>query len=212
MDTEEVVEATYYWTANESLRVNEWIARLYYKKLGRGLLTWAVGLLLFALVFITLMVIFVYLLKSPNTLLTSGFWADLLTGWGESAANFGKLVGLFILVFGGYWINTRYLSPWFQRRRIRQYFSKNPDAQISIHTIINSEALTWEFGEETKVTNKWQVYKRVDKLPDGFLFHWGGQHTWLPNHAFKSKWDIEVLSRLAQQHAPCYEEVAQQST
>ncbi len=208
MDTDEVIEATYYWTVSESLSVNEWIAKPYYQKLARGLLKWAIGLLLFALIGTMLIVIIVYFLSSPNSLLSSGFWNDLLTGWLESSIDLAKLVGLGVLVFGGLWINTRYVSPWFQRRSIRRYFSKNPSAEIPIRIIINSEALTWELGDETKITNKWKVYNRVDKSPDGFLFHLEGQHAWIPNHAFKSKRDIEMFSRLAQQNASCYEEIA----
>jgi hypothetical protein len=213
MNTDEVITATritaaYRWTANESLNAHAWVTGPAYKKGGKGLLKWVIGLLLSGFVFATLVVILVESIRSPASLSGSEFWRDLFMGWVESSGTFAKLVGLFVLVFGGFWIEVRYISPWLQRRRVRQYFSRNPDAEIDIRVTIDAQALTWEFGDATQTTNKWKVYREVVKTPDGFLFFPGNGYTWIPDHAFQSQQDISLLCQWARSYANRYREIA----
>ena len=217
MDSDELVEVSYYWTKDESLAVNKWINiinRPYNKKLGQGLVKWGVIIMLSGLLFSIIIVIFVSLLRSPDNTISYEFWKefylDIVDSKGELVdilVLIGKIIGLFVLVFGANWVIPRYVEPWLSKRRIERYFSTNPNLKIPVHVMIDSKTLNWEIGDETKITHDWKAYNRIDKSIDGFLFHWGGGHSWIPNHAFKSIQEIEMLARMAQQNVSLYEEI-----
>ncbi len=213
MDVNEVtaetsITAAYRWNAEECLKSYAWASQPDYKNGGKGLFQWAIGLLLAAFLVTTFLVIWITYMRSPGSLLGREFWKELFLGWVESSGSFARLVGLFVLVFGGVWIMLRYVSPWLQRRRMRQYFSKNPGAETDVRVTIDAQTLAWEIGDATQTINKWKVYSKVVKAPEGFLFFLGSNYSWLPAHAFASGQDIARLSQLARQNALAYEEIA----
>jgi len=217
MNSDELVEVSYYWTKDESLAVHKCISsvnRPFNKKLGQGLVKWVIILMLSGLLFSIMIVVFVSVLRSPDSILSYEFWKEFYVDIVESKGELvdilvliGKIFSLFVLVFGANWVIPRYVEPWLSKRRIERYFSTNPNLKIPVHVVIDSKTLNWEIGDETKITHDWKAYTRIDKSTDGFLFHWGGQHSWIPNHAFKSKQEIEIFNRMARQNASSYEEI-----
>ena len=204
---DQTITAAYRWTAEECLAAHKCVSRPCGKNVPIGLLKWMLGLLLGGFVFMNLVVMFVMHIRTPGILSTRGFWQELIAGWSGSYFLVLQIIGLFVLVFGGYWLVTCYLVPRMGRKRVLKHFAENPKAEVDIQITIDPEELVWEFGEATKTTNKWQVYSKIIRADDGFLFYIDNCYNWIPNHAFSTRDDIPALSRLAREKAPNYEEI-----
>ena len=205
---DQTITAAYRWTAEECLISNSAFSKPCSEKFPTALFKKLVVILLSAFIFINLVVLFVTYIASPDAFSAREFMLELIAGWLGSSQYVFQIIGLFVLVFGGYWLVTCYLVPRMGRRRVLKHFAENPNAEVDIRITIDPEELVWEFGEATKTTNKWKVYSKILKTDNGFLFYMDNCYNWIPNHAFKSKNDIIALNKMIKENAPCYEEIS----
>jgi hypothetical protein len=206
MEDNQVITATYTWTEQECLDAHDWATKPNTQTGFGGLFKWIMGLMLFAFLFMNGIVIFVESTKSASNLTHIEFWQELYFAWGATWGLWIKILALFVTVFGLFWLQYRYVSPWLQRRHVRKHFSKHPDAETIVRITVDDEEVTCEIGDETKTINKWKVFTKVVKTEGGFHLYIGNGYTWIPNHAFNSKDNILSLGRLAKEKSPCYEE------
>jgi hypothetical protein len=207
MGEKEVIAATYTWNEMECLDAHNWATRPKNQTGFGGLFKWIIGLMLFAFLFINLVVIFIESTKSTNGLANIEFWRELYFAWGESSGLWFLIFALFMFVFGLFWLQHRYVSPWLQSRYVKKHFSEHPIAETTVKVTIDDETITCEIGDETKTINKWKVFNKVVKTKGGFHFYIGDGYTWIPNHSFNSKDAILSLSHLAQKNSLSYEEI-----
>ena len=207
MGENKVITAAYKWTEEECMAAHEWATRPKNKTGFGKLFKFVIGLMLVAFIFMNFVVIFIESTKSTRSLTNIEFWRELYFAWGATSDLWIKIIALFVVVFGFFWLTQRYLSPWSQRRYVKKHFSKHPDAETAVKITIDDETVKCEVGDESTTIHKWKVFSKVVQTKGGFHFYTGNLYTWIPNHAFDSKDDILSLSNLAKEKSLCFEEV-----
>ena len=207
MGDKKVITATYIWTENECMDAHEWATKPTDQAGLGGLFRWIMGLMFIGFIFINLVVIFIESTKPTNNLANIEFWQELYFAWGATSNLWIKIFLLFVIVFGLFWLQHRFVSPWLQRRYVKKHFSKHPNAETTVQITIDDENVTCELGDATTTINKWKVFSKVVKTKGGFHLYIGNGYTWIPNHAFNSEDDVLSLSHLAKEKLSCYEEM-----
>ncbi len=97
------------------------------------------------------------------------------------------------------------MQPWFQTRTLTRHFQRRPDRDQIMQFRIDSDGVMTCMGSTSTSSSAWTSYQKIVRTRKGFLFYLNDTvYQWLPNSAFSTSNEIELLTRVARQSATTY--------